>query len=43
MVARGGDDAERAAADGKPNDTGRPSPEPVPTFSGRNAADGACS
>ncbi|MEU8528722.1 LCP family protein [Streptomyces sp. NPDC048629] len=43
VVAPGSEDGERAAADGKPDDTGSRSPEPAPTFSGRNAAEGACS
>lgn len=31
-----------AGNDGKPDDAGSPSPAPDPTFSGRNAAEGAC-
>jgi LCP family protein required for cell wall assembly len=34
---------EGTGRDGKPDDAGSPSPVPTPTFSGRNAAEGACS
>ncbi|MET9378470.1 LCP family protein [Streptomyces sp. NPDC002992] len=34
---------EGTGRDGKPDDAGSPSPAPTPTFSGRNAAEGACS